>query len=58
MLSSAGINGYFGGRLARAGVDVRFSARGRHLAIVMSRALTGRSKPPCFPEVTPVNVEV
>ena len=34
ILGSGGVGGYFGGRLAAAGVDVTFVARGAHLAAI------------------------
>ncbi len=37
---SGGVGGYFGGRLARAGVDVVFLARGRNLAALRRDGLT------------------
>ena len=33
------VGGYFGGRLAEAGHDVRFIARGRHLAAIREHGL-------------------
>lgn len=36
---AGGVGGYFGGRLAQAGVDVVFIARGRHLEAMQSRGL-------------------
>ncbi|HIC29265.1 MAG TPA: 2-dehydropantoate 2-reductase, partial [Rhodospirillales bacterium] len=36
---SGGIGGYFGARLAAAGEDVHFIARGRHLAAMKSNGL-------------------
>jgi 2-dehydropantoate 2-reductase len=40
MMGAGGVGGYFGARLAKAGVDVRFIARGRHLAALRSEGLT------------------
>jgi 2-dehydropantoate 2-reductase len=40
---AGGVGGYFGGRLAEAGHDVRFIARGAHLAAIRSHGLTVRS---------------
>ncbi len=39
VLGSGGVGGYFGGRLAAAGVDVTFIARGAHLAALGERGL-------------------
>jgi 2-dehydropantoate 2-reductase len=39
VLGSGGVGGYFGGRLAAGGADVRFIARGRHLAALRDRGL-------------------
>ncbi|HET7764704.1 MAG TPA: 2-dehydropantoate 2-reductase [Burkholderiales bacterium] len=39
MMGSGGVGGFFGGRLARAGYDVRFVARGAHLAAMRERGL-------------------
>ncbi len=36
---AGGVGGYFGGRLAQAGVEVVFIARGRHLEAMQSRGL-------------------
>ncbi len=36
---TGGVGGYFGGRLAQAGEDVTFIARGEHLAAIRSRGL-------------------
>ena len=43
ILGSGGIGGYFGGRLAAAGSDVTFVARGRHLAAMRKDGLRIRS---------------
>jgi 2-dehydropantoate 2-reductase len=40
ILGSGGVGGYFGGRLAAAGADVAFIARGKHLAALRERGLT------------------
>jgi 2-dehydropantoate 2-reductase len=40
MMGSGGVGGFFGGRLARAGHDVKFVARGSHLEALRSRGLT------------------
>ncbi len=39
IFGSGGVGGYFGGRLAQAGQDVRFVARGPHLAAMRERGL-------------------
>jgi 2-dehydropantoate 2-reductase len=39
IFGSGGVGGYFGGRLAEAGEDVRFVARGAHLAALRDRGL-------------------
>ena len=39
VFGSGGVGGYFGGRLAEAGEDVRFIARGRHLAAIREHGL-------------------
>src|SRR5215469_11573314 len=40
---AGGVGGYFGGRLARAGADVRFIARGAHLQALREQGLGVRS---------------
>jgi len=40
---AGGVGGYFGGRLARAGADVRFIARGAHLWALREQGLRVRS---------------
>ena len=42
-MGSGGTGGYFGAKLARAGEDVTFVARGAHLAALRSRGLTVKS---------------
>ena len=42
-MGSGGVGGYFGARLAAAGADVSFIARGAHLAALRSRGLRVRS---------------
>ena len=44
MLGSGAVGGYFGARLARAGHDVTFIARGAHLEAIRSRGLEIRSQ--------------
>ncbi|MCZ6847538.1 MAG: 2-dehydropantoate 2-reductase, partial [Alphaproteobacteria bacterium] len=39
MVGAGGVGGYFGGRLAAAGEDVTFIARGPHLAAMQARGL-------------------
>ncbi len=39
VFGSGGVGGYFGGRLAEAGEDVRFVARGSHLAAIREHGL-------------------
>jgi 2-dehydropantoate 2-reductase len=39
IVGSGGVGGYFGGRLAAAGEDVHFIARGAHLAALRERGL-------------------
>ena len=39
ILGSGGVGGYFGGRLAASGADVRFIARGAHLEALRARGL-------------------
>lgn len=39
MMGSGGIGGYFGGRMAAAGADVTFIARGRHLSAMREHGL-------------------
>lgn len=44
MMGSGGIGGYFGGRMAAAGADVTFIARGRHLAAIRENGLRIESR--------------
>src|SRR5215212_8337467 len=39
VVGSGGVGGYFGGRLASAGVDVTFLARGAHLSALRAEGL-------------------
>ena len=39
VFGTGAVGGYFGGRLAEAGQDVRFNARGRHLAAIREHGL-------------------
>lgn len=43
IMGSGGVGGYFGARLAEAGEDVTFIARGEHLAAMLSQGLHVRS---------------
>ena len=43
VVGSGGVGGYFGGRLAYAGQDVTFIARGDHLSALLARGLTVQS---------------
>src|SRR5947209_34097 len=40
VMGSGGVGGFYGGRLAHAGYDVTFVARGAHLAAMRERGLT------------------
>lgn len=44
VMGSGGVGGYFGARLAQAGCDVAFIARGAHLAALRERGLLVESK--------------
>ena len=44
MMGSGGVGGFFGGRLAKAGYDVTFIARGAHLAALRDKGLTIESE--------------
>ncbi|HET7095907.1 MAG TPA: ketopantoate reductase family protein [Casimicrobiaceae bacterium] len=43
VMATGGVGGYFGAKLAQAGHDVSFVARGRHLAAMRERGLTVKS---------------
>lgn len=45
MMGSGGVGGFFGGRLANAGYDVAFIARGRHLQALRTDGLTIENQP-------------
>jgi 2-dehydropantoate 2-reductase len=45
MMGSGGVGGFFGGRLAHAGYDVSFIARGAHLAAMRERGITIENEP-------------
>lgn len=55
MMGSGGIGGYFGGRLAAAGTDVTFIARGRHLAAMRETGLRLDSRDRGDATIHPVN---
>ena len=40
IMGSGGLGGYYGGKLARAGEDVTFIARGAHLEAIRADGLT------------------
>ena len=43
IIGAGGVGGYFGGRIARAGYDVTFLARGEHLNSILKDGLTVKS---------------
>lgn len=43
VMGSGGVGGYFGGKLARAGEEVTFVARGEHLRALQTKGLTVKS---------------
>lgn len=43
IVGTGGVGGYFGGRLAQAGFDVTFLARGEHLKAILQNGLTVKS---------------
>jgi 2-dehydropantoate 2-reductase len=43
IIGTGGVGGYFGGRMARAGNDVTFIARGQHLKAIQTAGLTVKS---------------
>jgi len=43
VFGTGGVGGYFGGRLAQAGEDVTFIARGEHLRAIKASGLTVNS---------------
>ena len=45
MMGSGGVGGFFGGRLAHAGYDVSFIARGKHLEAMRRNGLTIENEP-------------
>ena len=56
MMGSGGIGGYFGGRIAAAGVDVAFIARGRQLAAMRESGLRLDSRDRGDAIINPVSV--
>tara|TARA_R110002072_G_scaffold127969_7_gene265506 strand:+ start:7312 stop:8235 length:924 start_codon:yes stop_codon:yes gene_type:complete len=56
MMGSGGIGGYFGGRMAAAGAEVTFIARGRHLAAMRKNGLRLDSRDMGNATIDPVNV--
>jgi 2-dehydropantoate 2-reductase len=56
-MGSGGVGGYFGARLANAGEDVTFVARGAHLAAMREHglAIEGGTKPLHLPKVVATN---
>src|SRR5260221_14334025 len=44
MMGSGGVGGYYGARLAQAGDEVTFIARGKHAAAIRERGLKVRSE--------------
>lgn len=43
IIGTGGVGGYFGGKLAKAGYDVTFLARGEHLSAIQQKGLTVKS---------------
>lgn len=43
VIGTGGVGGYFGGKLAKAGYDVTFLARGEHLRAIQQNGLTIKS---------------
>ena len=43
VVGAGGVGGYFGGKIARAGYDVTFFARGEHLKAIQQNGLTIKS---------------
>ncbi|MDA3818580.1 MAG: 2-dehydropantoate 2-reductase, partial [Prolixibacteraceae bacterium] len=43
VIGTGGVGGYFGGRLAQAGNNVTFIARGQHLEVIKENGLTVKS---------------
>ena len=43
IIGTGGVGGYFGGKLAKAGYDVTFLARGEHLKAIQQNGLTVKS---------------
>jgi len=55
IIGTGGVGGYFGGKLAKAGYDVTFLARGAHLKAIQQKGLTVKSILGDF-IIDPVNV--
>jgi 2-dehydropantoate 2-reductase len=43
IIGAGGVGGYFGGRIARAGYDVTFFCRGKHLNSIKEKGLEVKS---------------
>lgn len=43
VIGAGGVGGYFGGKLAKAGFDVTFVARGKHLEVIKNKGLQVKS---------------
>src|SRR5512146_340798 len=56
VMGSGGVGGFFGGRLAHAGYDVSFIARGAHLAAMREKGLTIENEPQGDIHLPKVNV--
>src|SRR3954463_5699696 len=56
VMGSGGVGGFYGGRLAHAGYDVHFVARGSHLAAMREHGLTIENKDQGDIHVARVNV--
>jgi 2-dehydropantoate 2-reductase len=54
MMGSGGVGGFFGGRLAKAGSDVTFIARGAHLEAMRTKGLVVENEPQGDIHVSPV----
>lgn len=56
VMGSGGVGGFYGGRLANAGYDVSFIARGSHMAAMQAHGLTIENQPQGNIHVPRVNV--
>lgn len=56
VMGSGGVGGFYGGRLANAGYDVSFIARGSHMAAMQAHGLTIENQPQGDIHVPRVNV--